>query len=253
MAILNIFKKKVKSKKIIKKVIKKSTKKIVKNKSKKKIIKKVKSKKSTIKKGIKPKIPEIEKMNDEKAYKLLKSSGIPVTKYFFCKREKDIQLIKKVGFPSLMKVSSQKVIEPIELRIESGDNIEESFNRLIKTKHADSVLVQKELTGLKILIGVKSDSQFGHILSASLGGMYKEILKDIVFRISPISASDAESMIRELKGYEILEKNSVKLDKLYKILNNFSKIGIKLKLNQINVTLICNKDGCWVIDAKIIK
>lgn len=202
--------------------------------------------------AVKPKIPEIQKLKDEKVYELLKSSGIPIANYFFCKKEKDLPFAKRIGFPCIMKVCSEKDIEPKKILLNSEEQALQSFNELMKIKNAESVFMQKQIAGLEILVGMKSDSQFGYILSASLGGIYKEVLRDIVFRICPIAIADVESMIRELKGYEILEKNAA-TDKLYNILFKFGKLAIKEKLEQMSITLICNKDNCWVTDAKIMK
>jgi acyl-CoA synthetase (NDP forming) len=70
----------------------------------------------------------------------------------------------------------------------------------------DGVLVQLMISsGVELMIGVTQDPSFGPLIGFGLGGIYVEILKDVCFRITPITDRDAREMVRSIKGYRLLE------------------------------------------------
>jgi acetyltransferase len=60
------------------------------------------------------------------------------------------------------------------------------------------------LGGKEIIIGVNKDPQFGHLVMFGLGGIYVEVLKDVAFRLAPLTQTDVETMIREIRSYQLL-------------------------------------------------
>ena len=71
---------------------------------------------------------------------------------------------------------------------------------------AHGMLVQEMVRGgSEVMIGVSEDTQFGPTVAFGLGGIFVEVLKDISLRVAPLSTLDAEQMIREIKGYPILQ------------------------------------------------
>jgi acetyltransferase len=67
------------------------------------------------------------------------------------------------------------------------------------------VIIQEMITGEKeVIVGITKDSQFGHMVMFGLGGIYVEVLKDVSFRIVPLSREDAHEMVRETKGFPLL-------------------------------------------------
>lgn len=204
------------------------------------------------------------KMPDEEAFDIIKRYRIPIVPYIFCKKEKDLAAIaKKIGFPAVMKVSSRSIIHKSEV---SGvktniSNLEEAvatFKQLIKIKGCENVLVQKQLSGTELMVGAKADPNFGHIVSVGLGGIYVEILKDIAFRVCPITKLDVEQMVSELKGYAILAgvrgAKAIKFDMLYDVIVNVSKLAIAKKIKELDINpLFCNENGCWAADIRIVK
>src|SRR4030066_112349 len=58
--------------------------------------------------------------------------------------------------------------------------------------------------GREVIIGITNDAQFGHMIMFGLGGIYVEVLKDISFRITPLSQEDAHEMMREIKTFPLL-------------------------------------------------
>ena len=197
---------KVKSKKAKVKKMKKKA------KSKAKAVKrpKVKVRKKTVKAAKKKKEPTIKKMSDEKAFTILKRYKIDVPDYAFCKNEKELEAaLKKVGYPCVMKVSGDIVhktdVNGVRKNITNMEDAVKNFKELIKIKGCDKVLVQKMVeTGYELIIGGKKDPQFNRIVAFGAGGVFTEFLKDVSFRIAPLSKVDAEEMIKEVKFSELL-------------------------------------------------
>ena len=168
-------KKRMKPKRKVKKTKPRRAKKKIK-KPKKKVKKRVVKKKIKKAVKVKVKVPEIEKMPDNKAYDLVKKSRLPVLRTIFINKEKDLPLIKKVGFPCYMKVSSTKIIHKSEvggiMKVDTMEEAEEAYKKLMKIKFADSVLVQECKDGFELIVGSKYDTHLDHVVSIGLGGIY---------------------------------------------------------------------------------
>ncbi|MFQ6020791.1 MAG: acetate--CoA ligase family protein [Candidatus Aenigmatarchaeota archaeon] len=227
---------------------------IVKKKFPKRRIKKPKRK-------IKVRIPE--KIPDEKAFTIIKNYRIPVPVYGFCKNEKMLpQVLKKIGFPCVMKVSGKIThktdVGGVITDVVSEVQALESFKKLMKIKGAEKVLIEKQLEGLELIVGSKRDPNFGHVIIVGLGGIYVEIFKDVSFRISPINKEDAKEMAMELKGYPLLKgvrgQKPINFEKLYDVLVKVSRLSIAKKIIELDINpLFCNDKGCWAADIRIVK
>ena len=103
-------------------------------------------------------------------------------------------------------------------------------------------------------MGAKAQEQFGYIVSIALGGTYTEILKDVAFRVMPLDLAQAQSMVKELKGYGVLESSKVKIESLYELLMRIGKFAADNKFKEIVLNpVFCNTEGCWIASAKIVK
>lgn len=211
-----------------------------------------------------PKLPPVVKMPDEKAYDMLKAARIPLAPYAFVKRDKDLPVIlKKIKFPAVMKVSGPAIMHKTELggivkNIGSESAAADAFKRLMMIKGAEKVVVQKQMSGIELIVGAKSDPQFGYIVSVGIGGIYVEVLRDVAFRVAPISTTDAAAMVRELKGYEILAgmrgAAPINFAALYDVLTKVSRLVGTAKLKELDINpLFCTPEGCAAADVRAIK
>lgn len=205
MALFKLFKTK-------KKTVSRKVKKPKPTPKKHKVVKKVEAKgapKMIAKKEVKL---EFKKMPDEKAYDLLKRYRIPLPEYAFCKKEEELKVaLKKIGFPCVMKVSGDIVhktnVNGVRLNINSEGEALFAFKELMKIKGCEKVLVQKMLTeGYEVIVGGKKDPQFNKIIALGAGGILTEFIKDVSFRISPLSREDAEQMLKEVKFSDLILK-----------------------------------------------
>ena len=112
--------------------------------------------------------------------------------------------------------------------------------------------------GIEVIIGVSKDAQFGPVLMFGLGGILVEVLKDVSFRIIPLTRQDAEEMIREIKGYPLLQgyRGQEPADipyleqlivKVSELVEQYPQIK-ELDLNPV----FAYKDGAVAVDARII-
>ena len=115
-----------------------------------------------------------------------------------------------------------------------------------------------EEKGVEIIIGLVQDLTFGLSIMCGIGGIYTELYKDVTFRVVPIDRYDAEQMIEEIKGKQLLEGfRNIPADKklVVDLLLKVSKIGQELDENidqmDLNPIFVYGDDLC-VVDAKLI-
>jgi acetate---CoA ligase (ADP-forming) len=94
--------------------------------------------------------------------------------------------------------------------VRNREELEEKYHKLFsiaKKKRfiLNGILVQEYIEGQQLIIGIQNDATFGHVIMFGLGGIFVEVLKDVSFRVCPITYDDAQSMIDELKGKAILD------------------------------------------------
>jgi acyl-CoA synthetase (NDP forming) len=184
----------------------------------------------------------------------------------FNSKEKALAFAKQIGFPIVLKVHAQKIFHKSEIGgvrvnikneeefIASWDEIEKN----IQGKNIEGILVQEMVKGSEIAIGMKRDSQFGPVLMFGLGGIFIEIIKDVAFRIAPISIEEAIEMIKETKGFEVLNgargKKKVDLEKIAGMIINLSNLSMKeekIQTIDFNPVMVTDKQAL-ITDFRII-
>ncbi|MPM74106.1 Protein lysine acetyltransferase Pat [bioreactor metagenome] len=119
-----------------------------------------------------------------------------------------IKAAQKLGFPLVMKVvgpAHKSDVGGVVLDVVTVDAVKENFKRLIGIKNAAGVELCQMERGLEVLIGVKKEPGFGHIITCGLGGIFVEILKDIQYALAPVTRTEALGMIRALKSYKMIQ------------------------------------------------
>jgi acyl-CoA synthetase (NDP forming) len=203
---------------------------------------------------------------------ILKSIGIKVSKPILAESGKEaVAVAKKMGYPVVMKVVSPQIthksdIGGVKLNLMSDRQVRTAYTEIIKAaaKKAakakiEGVSIQKMTQpGRELVMGMTKDPQFGPMLMFGLGGIFVEVLKDVSFRILPLSREDAGDMIRGIKAYHLLEgfrgqpAVDVKyLEELLLKLSGFIMGNPEIKEMDIN-PLIAYKKGAIAVDARII-
>jgi acyl-CoA synthetase (NDP forming) len=150
---------------------------------------------------------------------ILKEAGVPVVEARLAQTKVEaLALAKKLGFPVALKIVSPDVIHKsdsggVVLGLNNATQVGEAYSKIISAvkKHypkakIQGVSVQKMAKpGVEVIVGMTKDAQFGPVLMFGLGGILVEVLKDVAFRIVPLTKRDAHEMIKEIKGYPLLE------------------------------------------------
>jgi acyl-CoA synthetase (NDP forming) len=155
---------------------------------------------------------------ESEAKRLLATAGIASAPEAECATaEAAVAAAAKFGFPVVMKILSADILHKSEiggvlLDVDSADAVREGFATLMeRAKTAaplariDGVLVAKQLKGgVECILGITRDPVFGPIAMFGLGGIFVEVMKDVVFRRTPFGPDVAEEMIRSIKGAPLL-------------------------------------------------
>ena len=152
------------------------------------------------------------------AFAFLDKEGIRILESFLARDENEaVSMASGMGFPVALKISSPDVIHKTEtggirVFLKSEDDVRQAFREITAMfrsdspeKKLDGVMVQKLGKGFELIVGARKDLQFGHVLMFGMGGIYAEAVKDVSFRLIPVSKRDTREMIEELQCYGILK------------------------------------------------
>jgi acyl-CoA synthetase (NDP forming) len=170
----------------------------------------------------------------------------------------------KSEYPIVMKVCSPDILHKTDvggviLNICNEQEAMSAFSDLRKKFPQDKILIENmEQKGLELIMGITRDTSFGLSIMVGLGGIFAEALKDVSFRIIPISQYDANAMLKDLKAAKVLDGFrgiSVNRDLIVDILMKLSKLGEDFEehLNQMDLNpVILRENTAVVVDAKMI-
>ena len=210
---------------------------------------------------------------EEEGQEVLRAYGFPVPKSILATKDKEaIQAAKKIGFPVVMKIASPQIIHKsdaggVKVGLKNPQEVRTAFREIIKNaKKYDKkafikgVLVQEMVKGGKeTIIGSKLEPGFGPVVMFGMGGIYVEVLKDVTFRLAPITDNEADEMISSIKTNKLLqgvrgekpsdlEKLSECIQRLSQLVSDFKEI----KELDMNPVLVFEKGrGCKAVDVRI--
>ena len=156
---------------------------------------------------------------EDEGYEVLKAYGFPVPKSILVNDENDaVNASNSIGYPVVMKISSKDVIHKsdsggVRVGLKNDAEVKDAFNLIlsnVKDRHPNAdikgILVQEMITkSRETILGSKQDKLFGPLLMFGLGGIYVEILKDVNFRLAPISEPEAKDMVNSIKTIDLLK------------------------------------------------
>jgi len=204
--------------------------------------------------------------------KILKQAGISVVETKLAKTQKEaVSLSQKMGFPVALKMTSPDVIHKsdsggVKLSINSVAEVKKAYDEILKKvrkQYPDAIIhgvsVQKmALPGTEVIVGSSKDPQFGPVIMFGLGGIFVELLKDVSFRVIPVEQRDAQEMIKEIKGYPLLQgyrgKEPANISALVEIILKISKLieeNPQIKELELN-PILAYKNKAMAVDARII-
>jgi succinyl-CoA synthetase beta subunit len=190
---------------------------------------------------------------------------LPVTKQKLVKTLKEAEFAaRQIKFPLVLKIISKDALHKSDIKgvrlVKNKLDFEQEYKSLIKIVknkklRFEGILVQEYVKGEYVIIGLKKDLTFGHVIAFGTGGIYTELIKDVSFRVCPITYKDAQEMIDELQMRQLLYgfrgSKKVNIPFLKDIMVAVSKIPLRhpeISEMDINPFVINDKGGC-IVDA----
>jgi acetyltransferase len=207
------------------------------------------------------------------ASRILEAYGFPVCRFEVVPRGGDVAAAAgRIGYPLVLKAHGEKIIHKsdfggVAVGLHNSAALEEalrtmelSLKRAGMSKHVEGFLVQEMArSGKEVVLGMSVDPTFGPLLMFGMGGKYVEVVKDIVFRVMPVTDVDAWEMVRGIRSYALLEgvRGEKRVDiefivesiqRLAQMVNDLPEIA-ELDLNPVIVTP--ERRHCRVVDARM--
>jgi acyl-CoA synthetase (NDP forming) len=197
---------------------------------------------------------------------------IPVTRFKLANNKREAaELAEELGFPVVLKIVSPDIIHKsdaggVMVNLKNKVEVQAAYEKILE--NAKKYKAAAKITGVlvqemapqstEVIVGAIKDSQFGQTLMFGLGGIFVELLKDVTFKIAPITLEDAQEMITEVKAYPLLKgyRNTppADIDAIINILLNTSRLVMdnqEIKELDLNPVMAYEK-GAKTVDARII-
>ena len=199
-------------------------------------------------------------------YDILAAYKIPVANWRIAGNVEEAEKAAlEIGFPVVIKADSKTIIHKsdmggVAVNLKDGDAVKSVVMEMEKKLAADDLkfFVQKHMPdGLEVILGAKAEEGLGHLIMFGMGGIYVEVLKDVIFDITPVSATEARDMISSIKMAPLLEgvrgNKGVDQKALVEIIQRLSQLVTDLDdIKEMDLNpVIAYEDSVFVVDARI--
>lgn len=204
---------------------------------------------------------------------VLDAYGIRVCKSGFAKSEDEaVSIADSIGYPVVMKMTSKTTshktdVGGVRVNIQSAEQLRSEYQDLIAKltekgllEGLEGVIIQEMVKGNREMVcGIATDPQYGPMMMFGLGGVFIEVMKDVTFRIAPLTDVDAKEMIKSVKAYKLLEgargTKPAQMEQIEETLLRLSQLVHDFKFIDeldINPLLISEKTGEGIaVDGRI--
>ena len=156
---------------------------------------------------------------EEEGYKVLEAYGFSIPKKHLAKNEEECtRVVQEIGYPVVMKIASPEIVHKsdaggVKIGLKNEDEVRQAFRAIINNAKKykpdakiDGVPVQEMIkSGKETILGAKFDPILGPLIMFGLGGIYVEVLKDVVFRLAPLEEREATRMIESVRTINLLK------------------------------------------------
>ncbi|MFZ8908219.1 MAG: 4-hydroxybutyrate--CoA ligase [Nitrosopumilaceae archaeon] len=210
---------------------------------------------------------------EEEGQEVLKAYGLPLPTSALAKDEAEaVKIANKIGYPVVMKIASPQIIHKsdaggVKVNLTNDKEVKDAFKKIVKNakkynKDAEIkgvLIVEMVKGGKEMIIGSKLEPGFGPVIMLGMGGIYVEVLKDVTFKLAPVTTKEADDMISEIKTQKLLQgvrgekpsdiaKLSECIQRLSQLVTDFKEI----KELDMNPVLVMDKGkGCKILDVRI--
>jgi len=199
-------------------------------------------------------------------YDILAAYKIPLANWRIAANAEEAEKAAlEIGFPVVVKADSKTILHKsdmggVAVNLKDGDAVKSVVMKMEKKLAADDLkfFIQKFMPeGLEVILGAKAEEGLGHLIMFGMGGIYVEVLKDVVFDITPVSESEARDMISSIKMAPLLEgvrgEKGVDQKALVEIIQRLSQLVTDLDdIKEMDLNpAIAYEDEVFVVDARI--
>ncbi|MDY6838015.1 MAG: acetate--CoA ligase family protein [Thermodesulfobacteriota bacterium] len=210
---------------------------------------------------------------EKEAREVLKAYGFRLPENRIARTTKEaVEAASEIGYPVVMKIASPDVLHKsdmggVRVKLEDETMVEDAFFDItanIQLRQPDArilgVMVQEMIPqGKEVILGITRDIQFGPMVMFGLGGIYVEVLKDVAFRIAPLSVEEADAMIREIRAFPLLRgvrgEAPADIKGIREALLRLSQLAMdfpEIIEGDINPLLVCPEgQGAVAVDARM--
>lgn len=199
-------------------------------------------------------------LNEKEAEIFLEKEGFKLVKRINIKKIEEIPKVEKeIPYPWVMKVNSSKIAHKAKLggvilNIGSQIKAQEAFEKLEKIENFEEVMIQEQISGEEIIVGIKKTPEFSQVLMFGKGGSKVEEEKDISFRVLPITNKDTNDLIKEINFYRVLQEKGCTIKEIKELIlktGNLIKKHSNITELDINPAIVNSKE-LKIVDARLI-
>lgn len=214
-------------------------------------------------------------LTEIEAKQVFSAYGLPVTRTQLAKTEDQaVELANTIGYPVVMKIVSPEILHKsdaggVKVNIKNDASVREAYRTIIENAKAfnedaniHGIAIQEMAPwGTEVILGSTNDPTFGPTMMFGLGGIFVEVLKDVTFRVAPVSTSQAVRMLGEIRGAPILAGVRGELPRDREVLAEticaystmILELADEISESDANPILVYAEDkGLKVVDARII-
>lgn len=205
-----------------------------------------------------------KELTTRESLEVLDAYGVRICRSGMAKTvEEAVEIAERIGFPVVMKMTSKTTshktdVGGVRVGIRSAEALRREYADLVEKLEAkglldglEGVLIQEMVEGKREMVcGIASDPQYGPMVMFGLGGVFVEVLKDVVFRLAPLTDVDAAEMVRSVKAFKLLQgargTTPAQIDRVEETLLRISRLVSDfpaVKELDINPLMISEKTG----------
>jgi acetyltransferase len=205
-------------------------------------------------------------LSAKQVYRILEAYNIPVADWRMAANAEEAEkAAAEIGYPVVIKADAESIVHKsdmggVAVNLADGAVVKAAVEKMQQDFSDDDLnfFVQKFVPGgLELIMGAKVEEDLGHSVMFGLGGIYVEIIKDVVFNLTPVSSAEAKEMLSSIKGSALLEgvrgQKGVDQAKLIEIIQRLSQLLIDLPaIQEMDLNpLMAFEDRVFVVDARI--
>jgi acetyltransferase len=205
-------------------------------------------------------------LSSTQVYNLLAQYGIPVADWRIANSVDDaVKAAAEIGFPVVVKADAESLVHKsdmggVAINLKNAEDVRAVVEKMKAKFNAPDLkyFIQKFLPGGRELIaGVSAKKDLGHLIMFGLGGIYVEVMKDVVFKIAPVTEVEAKEMLTKIKAAKLLDgvrgEKAIHKASVIEIIQRLSQLVCDLPMiEEMDLNpIMAFEDKAFVVDARI--